>query len=184
MEAAKPWFLVACLFVVSTAAFSAESRWEEYREAGNVALKHGHLEKAARLFTAALEEAEQFGSRDPRLARSLVDLARVYDAQGQTTDADRLYKRALAIAEKDAGKGDPELAAIIESLADRALAQGKPADAERLYKRALAIWEKALGKSHPMLVTIMEHYAAVLRDSGRTAEAVKLEKRAAGIRGK
>jgi len=157
-------------------------RWQSYRHAGEVALDRDRLDDAAHMFKQALQEAEQFGQRDPRLVESLLDLAFVYDMQGREAEADRLYKRAFAALEKGAGKNHPEVARALDSLANRARRRGKNAEAERLYKRDAAAWEKGLGKNDPELARIFEHYAALMRDTGRASEAEKLEKRAESIR--
>ena len=157
-------------------------RWESYHHAGETALDRDRLDDAAHMFQSALKDAEQFGRRDPRLVESLLDLAFVHDLQGNSAEADRLYKRAFAALEKGAGKGSPEVARALDGLADRARRRGKNAEAERLYKRAVAAWEKGMGKNDPQLAFILDRYAALLRETGRTSEAEKLEKRAASIR--
>lgn len=180
----------ACLLAAAAAAappdFGAyeQSRWETYREAGRVALQRGRLEDAASLFASALAEAERFGKSDPRVALSLVDLARAYDAQDKPADADRLYKRALAHLERGAGKSDPDIARVLDALAERARRLGNAAEAARLYKRAIGVWEHTGAKNDPDFAVALEHYAALLRRMGQEAEAEKLDHRAAGIRGR
>ena len=59
-------------------------------------------------------------------------------------DAERLYKRSLAIREKALGLDHPAIAGSLNNLAVLYRSLGRYAEAEPLYQRALAIWENAL----------------------------------------
>jgi thioredoxin-like negative regulator of GroEL len=77
------WVGLACWLVCSVTAVSAQDgRWERVTAAGVQAFEQGDYTEAARQFQAALPLAEG-GS----LATSLMNLAAVYYAQGQYTDA-------------------------------------------------------------------------------------------------
>ena len=54
----------------------------------------------------------------PMLRQSLNNLAELYRTQGRYTDAEPLYKRALAIDEKALGPDHPTVAAIAEQSRD------------------------------------------------------------------
>ena len=49
------------------------------------------------------------------LVPSLMNLAAVYYAQGQYTDAARLYQRALGLREQVLGPDDPRLIPVLEN---------------------------------------------------------------------
>ena len=69
-------------------------------------------------------------------------------AQGKYTEAEGLFKRALAIREKALGVNHADVGQILNNLALVYGAQAKYTEAEGLFKRALAIREKALGVNH------------------------------------
>ena len=69
---------LALLAFVSLAALAQETQWEERMNAGRAALDKRHYDEAERLFKAAVEEAEGFGPRDPRLITGLQTLAELY----------------------------------------------------------------------------------------------------------
>ncbi len=71
--------------------------------------------------TIALEEAEQFGPNDYRLAMTVAMLASVYAKQRKYWEAEPLFKRALAIQE---ARKDPNAAGILERLVEFYRAQG------------------------------------------------------------
>src|SRR5207249_879862 len=83
----------------------AESRWIDLDEAGAQALADGRNTEAAANFEQALAQAEAFALGDARLARSLDALAGVYRLEGRTVEAEKLYRRALALLER---MGAPE----------------------------------------------------------------------------
>ena len=58
-------------------------------------------------------------------------------------------KKALEVANKNAGQKHPDVATSLNNLAALYRTQGQYAQAEPLYKRSLAIKEKALGPEHP-----------------------------------
>ena len=73
-----------------------DRHWKEYRGAGLRALERGHHEWAEKMHLKALKEARNLGN-DPLIARSLVDLSRVYNAQGRDELAVSLLARARTL---------------------------------------------------------------------------------------
>ena len=84
------------------------------------------------------------------MGQTLNNLANVYRAQGKYSEAEGLFKRALAIREKALGASHPDVGQTLHNLANLYLNQGKYSEAEGLYKRALVIREKALGVEPPL----------------------------------
>ena len=87
--------------------------------------------------------------------------------QGKYTEAEGLFKRALAIREKALGANHPDVGQSLNNLANVYRAQGKYSEAEGLYKRALAIREKALGANHPDVGQTLNNLANVYRAQGK-----------------
>ena len=86
----------------------------------------GKYADAVLLAQSALELAEkQFGPEHPNVARSLNNLAVLYNAQGLYGEAEPLHKRALAIVEKTLGPEHPYVATSLNSLAGTYQAQGR-----------------------------------------------------------
>lgn len=84
----------------------------------------------------ALEIAEsERGSEHSDVARSLHNLARLYQRQGQYAAAEPLYKRSLAIWEKALGPEHTDVATSLNDLANLYRTQGQYAAADTLYKR-------------------------------------------------
>ena len=101
----RRWAGIACWLVCSVTAVSAQDgRWERVTAAGMQAFEQGDYAEAARQFQAALPLADA-GSLSP----SLMNLAAVYYAQGQYTDAAPLYQRALVLQEQILGPDHPQL---------------------------------------------------------------------------
>ena len=69
---------LALLALPSLPALAQETQWEEHMNAGRAALEERRYEEAERQFKAAVEEAEGFGPRDPRLITGLQTLAELY----------------------------------------------------------------------------------------------------------
>ena len=88
---------------------------------------------------------------DPGLLQPSAEHIAYWDvsAQGRYEEAEKLYKRGLAINEKVQGVNHPAVAQALHNLGLISWRQGKYRDAEELNKRALAIREQALGANHP-----------------------------------
>ncbi|MCH8267055.1 MAG: tetratricopeptide repeat protein [Acidobacteria bacterium] len=137
---------VLCLMLVSALFIgcgqTAGSPWESYIQAGEAAYEQGNYAEAEKQFLAALQEAENFGPEDPRLATSLNNLAVVFRAQGKYEEAEPLYQRSLAIDEKALGPEHPKVATTLENYADLLRKTGRENEASSMEARAQAIREK------------------------------------------
>jgi Flp pilus assembly protein TadD len=69
----------------------------------------------------------------------LNNLARLYDIQGQYTQAEPLFRRSLAIREKVLGPNHPDVATSLENLALLCRLTRRIAEAEKLEERAAKI---------------------------------------------
>jgi hypothetical protein len=70
------------------------------------------------------------------LVRALAKTADARAGHGRYSEAERLYQRALALAEEVFGAQHLEVAAILTGLAALKQAQGQPLEAESLIRRA------------------------------------------------
>jgi CHAT domain-containing protein len=107
----------------------------------------------------------------------LNNLAELYRNQGRYADAEPLYQRSLAIAEKAFGPDHPDVALSLNSLAALYASQGHYSDAEPRLQRSLAIWEKALGRDHPYVGLSLNNLAELYRGQGRYADALPIIRR-------
>ncbi len=105
------WAVAVGWLVCSVMDVSAQDgRWERVTAMGVQAFAQGDYAEAVRQFQAALPLAE-VGS----LAPSFMNLAAVYEAQGQYTDAALLYRRALVLQEQILGPDHPQLIDVLEA---------------------------------------------------------------------
>ncbi len=88
-----------------------------------------------------MKSAEK-GRLETHAAASLNNLASLYHAQGKHTEAEPLYRRALAIWEKALGPEHPHVAASLKNYARLLRETGRGAEATRMEARAEAIRAK------------------------------------------
>ena len=74
----------------------------------------------------------------------LNNLAELYRVQGKYTEAEPLYKRALAMCEKALGPGHPLEAIVLRNMAECYKKTGKKNEAKKLEERAKIIETKNL----------------------------------------
>jgi len=98
-----------------------------------------------------MRSAADRGGEEPAVrlrARTLGLIAERRQTAGRYGASERLYRRALALAER-AFADDLDTAALLNGLGVLHKYQGRYGEAEPLYRRALAIVEASLGPEHP-----------------------------------
>ena len=115
-------------------------------------------------------------------AHEVHGLGLLYYFQGKYDEAEPLFKRALAIAEKALGKDHPAVATSLNGLALLYDSQGKYDEAEPLYQAGTGNSRESPWKRPSRCGDLSLDSLAVLYDSeGKYAEAEPLHKRALGI---
>ncbi len=176
------WTLVLLLIACATAlAAGDEASWRRLMDEGRAAGLRGDYPSAGVAFESAVREAEAFGPDDPRLATSLLNLARAKARQGSVTDAEPLARRALAIREKVLDPEHPDVGEAL-GLVGGILGERKIyPEAEHLLRRSLAILDKTLTPQHLEAARSAHHLARVLLGRARPAEAEPLIRRALAV---
>jgi tetratricopeptide (TPR) repeat protein len=110
--------------------------------------------------------------------KSITDEALSLESKGDLAGAEPLFRRALAIAEKDLGPDSPDTAGSLNNLAGLLESKGDLAEAEVLYRRVLTICEKTLGPDDPHTVIVLDNLAGLLESKGDLVGAEPLYLRA------
>src|SRR2546426_940014 len=79
------------------------TRWEHYMAEGTKAYQDGQETNAEMFYLAALEDVQNAGPEDPRLAATLNTLAVLYHTQKKYAQAESLYQRVLKLLEQTVG---------------------------------------------------------------------------------
>jgi eukaryotic-like serine/threonine-protein kinase len=108
----------------------------------------------------------------------------VYYDLGQYTNAEAMFRVALAVRKKLLGNEHPAVAASLGGLASMLWAQGKFAEAETLYREALAMNRKLLGSEHPSVALSLNNVGLALWREGKLAEAEAMHREALALRKK
>jgi tetratricopeptide (TPR) repeat protein len=173
--------VVGCLSLHLSQVSAQGTRWEQYMAEGAKAYQNGQETNAETFYLAALEDVQNAGPEDPRLAATLNALAVLYHTQKKYARAEPLYQQVLKLLEQTVGPDHPTLATTLNNLAVVYEAQDKYAEAAPLYQRALALMERTLGPDHPNLAATLDNYADLLHKMQREAEAESAEARAKAI---
>jgi tetratricopeptide (TPR) repeat protein len=168
----KPWYLLCFL----TSPVTAQTAWEAHTRQGSALEQQGRYAEAAREFTAALPET------DPaRLPITLDSLGVVYRELGNYPEAERCYRRAIAILETAAPPRPLELARALHNFGALRLVLGRPSQAEPLYRRAYQLRLQALGPKATEVGATLHGLAEAAHERRRFDEAEELYRRAAAI---
>ena len=110
----------------------------------------GRYAEAEPLYKRALAIREKaLGPDHPDVARSLNNLAELYENQGRYAEAEPLYKRALAIREKALGPDHPDVATVAEQ-SGWALSRSRAAT-PRPSRSTSGRWRSARRRSGPII---------------------------------
>jgi tetratricopeptide (TPR) repeat protein len=119
-----------------------------------------------------------YSPEHPLLAGAYLGLARVRESQQKMDDAELLYKRALAIAERN-GDQDPEaFTATIDSVAYFYESRKRHKKADPLFERSYEVRKSAYGEKSLEVADFEIEYALVLNERSQHEDAVKWCQRA------
>ena len=167
--------------LTSPLVLAQDSAWDGLITAGRTALQQNNFAEAEQLFEKALETAETFPPGDPRLGRSLNNLAAVYYKQEDYGRSEPLMRRSLAILEQSLGPESADVAQTKKNLAAIYYLQGNFEDAEPLLKESLSILEELHGPNHAFVATVLNNLAALYQAQDRYTDAEPLLTRSLGI---
>jgi tetratricopeptide (TPR) repeat protein len=123
-----------------------------------------------------MDEAS-YGPDHPDVARDLNNLALLLKATNRLSEAEPLYRRALAIDEASYGSEHPNVAIRLNNLASLLYATNRLSEAEPLMRRALAIDEASYGPEHPNVARDLNNLALLLQATNRLSDAEPLSRR-------
>jgi CHAT domain-containing protein/Tfp pilus assembly protein PilF len=172
--------MLACLALLASTCLSAPSSAQGLAaQSAKIAElgRAGKYAEAIPLAQAMLAQLEK-GPASRDLGGALNNLADLYGNVGRDSDAEPLFKRALAIMEKSVGLDSVAIAPELNNLAALYQRQGRYAEAEPLFKRALALCEKSLLPSHPDVGRSLNNLATLYEKQDRHADSEPLFRRA------
>jgi tetratricopeptide (TPR) repeat protein len=141
----------------------------------------GRHEEAIRLSAAALAVLERYPTAWGQVVATLDTMGTAFFVRGDTSEAERLFQRALAVTEERAGAEHPLLTRVLCNLGVVAARMGRHEEAGERLRRAIAIAAQRLGTTHPMYGSLLATYAALLRQTGEKARAKVMETQSSQI---
>ena len=112
------------------------------------------------------------------------NLATTLRNQGENKEAEKIYRRVLALMEMELGKEHPDTFTIMNNLATSLDGQGKSKEAEEICRRVLPLIERVLGKEHPDTLASIYGLASVLYFQGENEEAEEMFRRVLPLLGR
>lgn len=164
-------------------AYANHSVWHTYMQEASKAYSEGRYQQAEKELAKARSEAEKYGEHDKelRLAITLNELGLVYLEEDKPAEAEKLFKRALAMRENVQGANHIDVAAQLDNLAAACDAKGTCGEAKTYCERALEIRKKSLGPDSPAVATTLNNLAALCDTEGQCDHAEALLKEALAI---
>ena len=153
------FFILA--LVINPALAQDKEAWQHDIDEGKKALVASNYSSAERSFRSAAKEASLFGTSDRKIAISAYYLAEVFNEQGRSGEAKRLYGKTLRILEKTDGPDSTTVATVLVRQGYIAVAERNWSTAERVLGRALPIVRRSWDSEDSELIRI-EYIVALL----------------------
>jgi len=153
-----------------------------YGDVGVEYLITGNYKKAESALQRAVDIQERVLGAHVRTARSVENLANLYQTIEAHVLAEKLYLRAIEIYTQLNGPNHPDVAHALSNLASLYLRTGAYPKAAELARRAVAIQEQALGSDHVELAHPLINLASAYDLQGDYARAKPLFERALRIK--
>lgn len=118
--------------------------WVELAHKGELAVANKQWDEAEKHWTAALEFAETFAKDDPRLCKTVEQLAQIFMAQQRYSVAEPMITTALDLRMGLLGKTLSDSFDLLDALASCCYAQGKFEETEKSLMTILALYEREL----------------------------------------
>jgi TonB family protein len=145
---------------------------------------HQRYKDAADAYQRGLNVGEKLlGPEHPDLVVLMIKLGWMRYGNAQVGEAEALFKRAVAVREKQ-GADDVGVAEPLLSLAAFYQKIRRPAAAVPIYQRVIAVQERHFGPEGAPLVETLEQCACALREDKKLFEANEMTQRAVQIEGK
>jgi serine/threonine protein kinase/Tfp pilus assembly protein PilF len=110
------------------------------------------------------------GESHPKTLTAMANLAYMYEDGGRLDDAERLFRKAVAL-QSASGNADAELLGTMNNLAMLLVKRGNLVEAERTYRTLLDLCEKTLPAEHLYLGIFRNNFGECLTLAGRFDEA-------------
>jgi hypothetical protein len=125
-----------------------------------------------------ITNTESHGMNAPPLGLLANQFALFLNARADYTQAEPLYRRALAIDEASLGPDHPDVARDLNNLALLLKATNRLSDAEPLMRRTVEIllqFRAAIGHEHPKLHAVVANYSVLLEEMGRSPAQIRAQ---------
>lgn len=148
---------------------------------GHVLVLKNKIVEADATLQRALDLAQRAGTDDYRYAVIVHNMAEVRDRQNDYSNAEKLLRECVAIAERQKGPLSPYVALHLSSLARVLSDANRVSDSLLLIRRVIAIKEHIYGPESPEVAKGLNSLALNLEKEGRVTEAQRVLCRAVKI---
>jgi tetratricopeptide (TPR) repeat protein len=136
---------------------TAPLTWQEYLDKGRKSLEEGRQADACAELSLGLEIAEGFEPPDARLLKTLNYLGYAFHKKGNNGEAEKTFRRALALRQQALSPDYADIAENLHWLATVCWSQGKDDEAKELTLRELDTWKKALGHTPAPMIPSLDN---------------------------
>jgi tetratricopeptide (TPR) repeat protein len=157
------------VFLVASGALFAQDEWTRLMERGQALERDAKYAQAAAAYRDAVMIA-----RGQQLVVALNSLGLAYEELGRFPDAERNFRRALAMLQETDGNNKPDHALLLTNLALLYREAGQTTKSETLLREVIVIETDALPSDDPRLTLARAALAELVLIDGRHEEAERM----------
>jgi tetratricopeptide (TPR) repeat protein len=162
--------MLSAMMLATPCRARADETYSELNQRGAAAFRASDYRQAAEAWTRALDAIDPGADKAPLLNQ----LALVNKKLMRYDEAERYYKSAIDLIQKNP-KASPRLLAIVkDNLANMYDQQDKPAEAEKMHREALALFEKSGGPNDPDVILCLNNVGQCLTAERKYDEALAI----------
>jgi tetratricopeptide (TPR) repeat protein len=165
------WSLSLGLVLIFSSGCSESSEWDGQWDTIQDSIRAGNLSHAKTQLQDILPSIRENGPSDARYAQIIYQLGDIARLEGDLTEAESYYWKALPLIVESLGPEHVRMADPLTELSSIYERKTQPKVAIPLLKRALAIREKAWGTSSRHLLPTLKHYHLLLMLNDQPDEA-------------
>jgi len=158
-----------------------ERLWEKYSANGDTDVEREQNYEVENVLHAVIEQAEQMGSLNPRLAETLNELGMLNAKQHKYAQAEQLFQRSLGVTVAALGPDHPDVAVSLKNIGILKASQKEYVEADLLLKQSLLLTTRTLGQEHPIVAVTMRTIAVCQAIQGHYEEAERVIRQSLAI---
>lgn len=160
------------------------TNWLDHKKDAEDAWKNEDYGEAVRHWVSAIKIAENYGKEDGRFVTCLDGLGKAHYLKGDYPRAEKLYRQALTVRDRNLPSGHKDIATSAVNLAASLFYLKKYEESEKLFRKALTIRKQSCGEKSNEVAWVLYQLGILNHAQKRYPQADEYYKQAMELKNK